>query len=322
MSESYQQIQLLKQQIAQSVIGQSHVVDSLLLALLTNGNVLLEGLPGTAKTRSIKTLAQSLSVSLGRVQFTPDLLPSDVTGTEVYQEVDGKPLLTFQPGPVFNNLLLADEINRSPAKVQAALLEAMEERQITVAGKTHPLPELFMVLATQNPIEQEGTYPLPEAQMDRFLLKIVLDYPNDEAEAQIIKLVRGEERAANVPPQTIDPTHIFAAREQVQQVHVSDAMVDYIVAIVMATRQPTRYPDSPLASWLSVGASPRASIALDKCARAYAWLQQKDFVDPDDVRSIAHGVLRHRLVLSYDAIADGINSDQVIDEILQLVAVA
>ncbi|NMP15325.1 MoxR family ATPase [Thalassotalea sp. Y01] len=322
MSDSYQAILELKQQIQQSVIGQEHVVDALLLALLTNGNVLLEGLPGTAKTRSIKSLANTLTVTLGRVQFTPDLLPSDVTGTEVYQEVDGKPVLTFQKGPVFNNLLLADEINRSPAKVQAALLEAMEERQITVAGKTYKLPDLFMVLATQNPIEQEGTYPLPEAQMDRFIMKINLEYPDDVAEAQIIKLVRSEESSANDSATTIDPEHIFKAREQIHNIHMSDAMVDYIVAIIMATRKPQRYQDSPLDSWIQVGSSPRASIALDKAARAHAWLKGKEYVDPDDVRSIVHSVLRHRLSLSYDAMADGISADKVIDEILNQVSVA
>lgn len=321
MSQSLTALQKLKGQIQQSVIGQDHVVDCLLLALLTNGNVLLEGLPGTAKTRSVKSLAQSLKVDLGRVQFTPDLLPSDVTGTEVYQDIDGKPSLTFQPGPVFNNILLADEINRSPAKVQAALLEAMEERQITVAGKTYPLPKLFMVLATQNPIEQEGTYPLPEAQMDRFIMKVTVDYPDDEAEAQIINLVRNEEQN-EVAVDVIDPEHIFSARKEIHDIHVSQAMIDYIVALVMATRKPERYPDSPLAQWLNVGSSPRASIALDKCARAQAWLNGKDFCDPDDVRSVVHGVLRHRLVLSYDAMADGITPDQVIDEILRQVAVA
>lgn len=322
MSESYQQIAKLKEQIQLSVIGQSHVVDALLVALLTNGNVLLEGLPGTAKTRSIKSLANTLTVTLGRVQFTPDLLPSDVTGTEVYQEVDGKPTLTFQQGPVFNNLLLADEINRSPAKVQAALLEAMEERQITVAGNTYKLPDLFMVLATQNPVEQEGTYPLPEAQMDRFIMKINLDYPDDDAEAQIIKLVRSEELDIPADIEKVDPESIFVARKEIHKIYMSDAIIEYIVAIVMATRQPQRYEDSPLSTWISVGSSPRASIALDKCARAQAWLNKKDFVDPDDVRSIVHSVLRHRLILSYDALADGVTPDQVIDEILRLVSVA
>ncbi|WP_286218329.1 AAA family ATPase [Thalassotalea agarivorans] len=321
MSETLQAIQQLKEQMASAVIGQEHVVDTLIIALLSNGNVLLEGLPGTAKTRSIKSLARSLKVDLGRVQFTPDLLPSDVTGTEVYQEIDGKPTLTFQQGPVFNNLLLADEINRSPAKVQAALLEAMEERQVTVAGKTYKLPELFMVMATQNPVEQEGTYPLPEAQMDRFLMKINVDYPDDEAEAKIISLVRSEEKAQQ-KVEAIDPNFIFQAREQIQQVHVSEAMVDYLVAIIMATRDPARYQESQLKEWIMVGSSPRASIAMDKCARAHAWLNGKDFVDPEDIRAIVHSVLRHRLMLSYDALADGISADQVVDEILKQVAVA
>jgi len=322
MSKALEAMQLLKQQMTQSVIGQEHVVDALLISLLTNGNLLLEGLPGTAKTRSIKTLAKSMKVSLGRVQFTPDLLPSDVTGTEIYHEVEGKSVLTFQKGPVFNNLLLADEINRSPAKVQAALLEAMEERQVTVAGKTYELPKLFMVMATQNPIEQEGTYPLPEAQMDRFMMKITIDYPDDASEEQIVYLVRGEEKAAIQDVVSIDPEYIFTARDEVHDVHVSKNMTQYMVAIVMATRDPERFDDSPLSQWIAVGSSPRASIALDKCARAQAWLSGKDFVDPDDVRNIAHAVLRHRLVLTYDALADGVIPDQAIDEILRQVAVA
>jgi MoxR-like ATPase len=322
MNATYESVIQLKKQMESAVIGQQHMVDTLLVALLTNGNVLLEGLPGTAKTRSIKSLANALSVDLGRVQFTPDLLPSDVTGTEVYQDVDGKPTLTFQPGPVFNNLLLADEINRSPAKVQAALLEAMEERQITVAGKTYQLPDLFMVLATQNPVEQEGTYPLPEAQMDRFIMKINLDYPDADAEEQIIKLVREEESHTPEKHQPIDPQCIFDAREQLKSIHCSDAILKYIVAIIIATRQPEQYTDTQLADWIAVGSSPRATIALDKCARAMAWLKGKDFVDPDDVRAVVHGVLRHRLILSYDALAEGISSDRVIDEILSQVAVA
>ncbi|KPM01692.1 AAA family ATPase [Vibrio splendidus] len=322
MNPTLDSINQLKQQMESSVIGQQHMVDTLLVALLTNGNVLLEGLPGTAKTRSIKSLASALQVDLGRVQFTPDLLPSDVTGTEVYQDVDGKPTLTFQPGPVFNNLLLADEINRSPAKVQAALLEAMEERQITVAGKTYKLPDLFMVLATQNPVEQEGTYPLPEAQMDRFIIKINLDYPDADAEEQIIKMVRSEEKPSTEKPALIDPQCIFDARDQLRDIHCSDAVLKYIVAIVVATRQPELYPESPLSQWIGVGSSPRATIALDKCSRAMAWLNGKDFVDPDDVRNVVHGVLRHRLILSYDALAEGVSSDRVIDEILSQVAVA
>jgi len=321
MSEVLAAINQLKQQMQLSVLGQEHVVDSLIISMLANGNVLLEGLPGTAKTRSIKTMAKVLEADLGRIQFTADLLPSDVTGTEIFQEVDGKQMLTFRQGPVFNNLVLADEINRAPAKVQGALLEAMEERQITVAGKTHPLPELFMVLATQNPIEQEGTYPLPEAQMDRFLMKINIDYPEDETELGVMRLVRGEEQRESTDKQVkVQQEAVFAARKEIHELHVSENIEHYMVALVMATRRPERY-ESELKNWIEVGSSPRASIALDKCSRAYAWMQGKDFVDPDDVRSIVHAVLRHRLILSYEAVADGIGTDQVVDEIVKQVAV-
>lgn len=323
MSDILQNIHQLKQQMQQSVLGQEHVVESLIIALLANGNVLLEGLPGTAKTRSIKTMAKVMSADLGRIQFTADLLPSDVTGTEIFQEVEGKQILTFQPGPIFNNLVLADEINRAPAKVQGALLEAMEERQVTVAGQTHKLPELFMVLATQNPIEQEGTYPLPEAQMDRFLIKVNIDYPDDETELSVIRLVRGEEKPTTSNEVIkISQQTIFSAREEIQKMHVGENVERYIVALVMATRKPERYENSELQNWINIGSSPRASIALDKASRAYAWLQGKDFVDPDDVRKVVHAVLRHRLLLSYEALAEGINSDQVIDEIIKQVAVA
>ena len=322
MNEILDSINQLKQQMQLSVLGQEHVVDSLIIAMLANGNVLLEGLPGTAKTRSIKTMASILEADLGRIQFTADLLPSDVTGTEIFQELNGKQLLTFQRGPVFNNLVLADEINRAPAKVQGALLEAMEERQVTVAGNTHKLPELFMVLATQNPIEQEGTYPLPEAQMDRFLMKINIDYPEDETELQVIRLVRGEEQPQQGNESVkIAQENIFAARKEIHQLHVSENIEQYMVALVMATRKPERY-ESELKNWIEVGSSPRASIALDKCSRTYAWLQGKDFVDPDDVRSIVHDVMRHRLILSYEAAAEGVTTDQVIDEIVKQVAVA
>lgn len=250
MNPTLDSINQLKQQMESSVIGQQHMVDTLLVALLTNGNVLLEGLPGTAKTRSIKSLASALQVDLGRVQFTPDLLPSDVTGTEVYQDVDGKPTLTFQPGPVFNNLLLADEINRSPAKVQAALLEAMEERQITVAGKTYKLPDLFMVLATQNPVEQEGTYPLPEAQMDRFIMKINLDYPDADAEEQIIKMVRSEEKPCTDKPAPIDPQCIFDARDQLRDIHCSDAVLNTLSRLWWQQDNPSCTQNLPFHSGL------------------------------------------------------------------------
>lgn len=312
--------------LERAVLGQAHVVEALLIALLTNGHVLLEGLPGTAKTRSIKILAGALNVTLGRIQFTPDLLPSDVTGTEIYQELNGKPQLSFQQGPVFNNLILADEINRAPAKVQSALLEAMEERQITYGGKTYALPDLFMVLATQNPIEQEGTYPLPEAQIDRFLMKIYAHYPDDEGELAIMRMLRGEEVIKGTSPvgegiTPVDTEVIFKAREEIRSIYVSENIDNYIVALVMATRNPERFsPD--LKNWIAVGASPRASNGLDKCARAHAWLAGKDFVDPDDVRAIAPQVLRHRINLSYDAIADGITADDAVAEILRTVALA
>lgn len=322
MTDHRQAFAQLSEAMNRAVIGQEHVVRTLILALLTNGNVLLEGLPGTAKTRSVKTLARVLEASLGRVQFTPDLLPSDVTGNEIYQEVDGRQELRFQRGPVFNNIVLADEINRAPAKVQAALLEAMEERTVTVAGQSYDLPPLFMVLATQNPIEQEGTYPLPEAQMDRFIMKINVDYPDDGAEEGIIRLVRGEEAGSKYEEPRLSQDAVFAAREAIASTTVSPNIDRYIVALVMATRDPKRHEGSRLADWVRVGSSPRASIALDKCARASAWLEGRDYVTPDDVRGVVHAVLRHRLILSYDALAESVDADRVIDEILTLVAAA
>ena len=319
--DALQAVRTLMDTMSRAVVGQEAVVEALAIALLCNGNVMLEGYPGTAKTRSIKTLAAVLEASLGRIQFTPDLLPSDVTGTEVYQEVAGKPTLTFQQGPIFNNLVLADEINRAPAKVQSALLEAMEERQVTVAGNTYPLPPLFMVLATQNPIEQEGTYPLPEAQMDRFLLKINLDYPQTDAELEIVRLVHGEETAQESDRTQVSQERVFEAREKVGRVHTSDNVERYMVDIVMATRQPAAF-GSDLAQWIEIGSSPRASIGLHRAARARAFLQGRDYVGPEDVRSVAHPVLRHRLILSYDALAEGVTPDRVVDAILSQVAVA
>tara|TARA_B110000503_G_scaffold32101_2_gene52065 strand:- start:3497 stop:4432 length:936 start_codon:yes stop_codon:yes gene_type:complete len=310
----------MMQQMAQSVIGQDEVVRTLTLALLCNGNVLLEGLPGTAKTRSIKTLSQVLQAGLGRIQFTPDLLPSDVTGNEIYQDNHGKSELQFQPGPIFNELVLADEINRAPAKVQSALLEAMEERQITVAGKTYALPPLFMVLATQNPIEQEGTYPLPEAQMDRFLMKISVDYPQPEAELAIIRMLQSEEAQPTAILQKIPQSHIFAARNLIQKMEVSAVVEQYIVDLVMATRLPEKFGDK-LARWIDTGSSPRASISLHRACRASAWLDDRNYVDPDDVRSVLHPIMRHRLIMTYDALADHISPDDIIDEIIQQVAV-
>ena len=315
-----QQIRLLAEQMNRAVVGQESVVHSLILALLSNGNVLLEGLPGTAKTRSIKTLAAILGVNLGRIQFTPDLLPADVTGSETYHESDSNQgQLTFQPGPIFNELVLADEINRAPAKVQAALLEAMEERQVTVAGKTYPLPPLFLVMATQNPIEQEGTYPLPEAQMDRFLFKVRVDYPDAASERAIVQMLQQEEGSNTTDLTPIDPTIILEAREAIQKVSVSSPVEKYLVDLVVATRHPESLSPA-LASWITIGSSPRASIALHRAARAEAWYRERDHVLPEDVRTVAPAVLRHRLMLSYDALADGIDSDQVVKELLALVA--
>lgn len=315
-----QQISLLAEQMNRAVVGQESVVHSLILALLSNGNVLLEGLPGTAKTRSIKTLAAILGVDLGRIQFTPDLLPADVTGSETYHESDSNQgQLTFQPGPIFNELVLADEINRAPAKVQAALLEAMEERQVTVAGKTYPLPPLFLVMATQNPIEQEGTYPLPEAQMDRFLFKVRVDYPDAASERAIVQMLQQEEGNNTTDLTPIDPTIILEARKGIQKVSVSSPVEKYLVDLVVATRHPESLSPA-LASWITIGSSPRASIALHRAARAEAWYRERDHVLPEDVRTVAPAVLRHRLMLSYDALADGVDSDQVVKELLALVA--
>lgn len=330
MNQTQKAINTLISQVEQSVIGQSHVVRSLVIGLLTQGHVLLEGLPGTAKTRSVKSLADNLHTSFGRIQFTPDLLPSDVTGTEVYQELNGKPQLHFQPGPIFNSIILADEINRAPAKVQAALLEAMAEGTITVGDQTHTLPDLFMVLATQNPVEQEGTYPLPEAQMDRFIMKVTVDYPDDDAELDIIRLVRSEESPQKQKTENdskieatiqLDPSIVMQARSELSQIEISEISERYIVALVMATRKPERYAESNLSRWIEIGSSPRASISLDKCSRAYAWLQGRDYVEPDDIRAMAHSVLGHRVTLSYDALADGVTQEQVINELLDHVVI-
>lgn len=310
----------LKQQMGQSIIGQERVIDRVLVALLANGHVLMEGLPGLAKTRTIKMLAKHLEADFSRIQFTPDLLPADVTGTEVYFTEAGKGSFQFQPGPIFGNIILADEINRAPAKAQSALLEAMEERQVTVAGKTHTLPELYLVMATQNPIEQEGTYPLPEAQMDRFLMKIEIGYPTDHDEAKILRLVRDEDahkaaaESTKLPQQTV-----LDARTEVLKVYVSPALEKYLVSLIAATRRPEQFGDK-LRSWIQVGASPRGTLALDRACRAYAWLTGKDHASPDDVRAVAHDCLRHRIILAYDAAAEGITTEQVISEMIEQVA--
>jgi MoxR-like ATPase len=312
----------LRARMGQDIIGQEEMVTRLLIGLLANGNLLVEGLPGLAKTRAVKSLAKHLHADLSRIQFTPDLLPSDVTGTEVYHQVDGKGEFRFEAGPIFANIVLADEINRAPAKVQAALLEAMEERQVTVAGTTHKMPPLFMVMATQNPIEQEGTYPLPEAQMDRFMMHVMIGYPDEESEASIIRLVRGETSAAAKPEQqdAISQDVIFEARAEIDKVSTSEAIEKYLVDLIFATRYPERYSDE-LKSWIRIGASPRGGLALDKCSRVHAWIDDRDYVTPDDVRAIAHNCLRHRLQLSYEARADGVSNDDVVSEVLKQVAV-
>jgi MoxR-like ATPase len=318
----------LQKRIGLTVLGQEAMIERLLIGVLANGHLLVEGLPGLAKTRAIKKLSTFLDAGLSRIQFTPDLLPSDITGSDIYYSESGKGEFRFQPGPVFNNLILADEINRAPAKVQSALLEAMEERQVTVAGKTHPLPPLFLVMATQNPIEQEGTYPLPEAQMDRFLMHVYVGYPEEKSEREIMLLVRGEEQppvadseGSRSTPALVPQDVIFAARREIHSIEMAAAVEQYIVKVVEATRYPERY-DKNLRKWIQIGASPRGTIALDRCSRAYAWLQGSAFVRPDDVQAIAHDALRHRILLSYDAQAEGIKADQVLDRVIQLVAVA
>ncbi len=322
MNDTHQQIQLLAERMNQSILGQENVVQRIIMVLLANGNLLLEGMPGLAKTRAISSLAKNLDTGLSRIQFTPDLLPSDITGTEVFQP-ESEEKFIFQPGPIFNNLILADEINRAPAKVQSALLEAMEERQVTVAGTTHKMDPLFMVMATQNPVEQEGTYPLPEAQMDRFLMHVIVHYPDADSEIKVLDLVRGEASGSQSKnkQETISPDVIFAARKEIAEVKIEEAVKRYIVDLVNATRFPSKYSEQ-LDSWMDYGASPRASIALDKCSRVHAWMNGLDYITPDNVRAVAHDILRHRIVSSYEANADGVNKDQIIDELLKQVAVA
>ncbi|HIE64296.1 MAG: MoxR family ATPase [Nitrospira sp.] len=311
----------LHQHLSKQIIGQPILVNRLLIALLADGHLLVEGAPGLAKTRAIKVLGEGVEGDFHRIQFTPDLLPADLTGTEIFRPQDGS--FKFQRGPLFHNLILADEINRAPAKVQSALLEAMAERQITVGSVTYALPDLFLVMATQNPIEQEGTYPLPEAQLDRFLMHVRIDYPDEEAEQAILHLARSEARRSTEAEGAFSPLSqdaIFGARDEILDLHMAKNIEAYLLQIVIATRKPAIYDES-LAKWVQYGASPRATIALDRCARAHAWLEKRDYVTPEDVQAMAFDVLRHRVLLSYEAEADGVTPDRFVEELLSRIAV-
>jgi MoxR-like ATPase len=309
----------LRSQLAKRIIGQEQLVDRLLIALLADGHLLVEGAPGLAKTTAIKALADHLEGDFHRIQFTPDLLPSDVTGSEIYRAETGQ--FEFQHGPIFHNLVLADEINRAPAKVQSALLEAMGERQVSVGMRTFPLDRLFMVMATQNPIEQEGTYPLPEAQLDRFLMHVVIDYPSAEAEKAILHLARNDYRRGQVAAEVrLTADQVFDARNEVSDIYMSEPVEQYLLALVLATRNPAAL-DPELARWTAFGASPRGTIALDRCARAMAWLEGRDYVSPDDVRNIAFDVLRHRILLTFEAEAEGMTADAIIQRLIDRVPV-
>lgn len=315
-------LQDLKTWLDSQIVGQPDLIDRLIIALIADGHLLVEGAPGLAKTKAIKTLSEGIEGDFHRVQFTPDLLPSDITGTDIYRPETGT--FDFQRGPIFHNLVLADEINRAPAKVQSALLEAMGEGQISVGKSTYKLPELFLVMATQNPIEQEGTYPLPEAQLDRFLMHVRVDFPSAAAERQILRLSRQEasiEGKRETFDQTVTQKTLFEARQKTLDIHMADAIEDYIVQLTQATREPQKYGDD-LARWLDFGVSPRATISLDRCSRAHAFLNGKDFVSPDDVRSVLHDVFRHRLILSFEAEANGQTPDKIIDELITRVPVA
>lgn len=322
-----QEVLQLREYLNSRILGQESLISRLLIALLADGHLLVEGAPGLAKTRAVKELSHGVEGNFHRIQFTPDLLPGDLTGTDVYHPENGT--FVFQPGPIFHHLLLADEINRAPAKVQSALLEAMAERQVTIGGKTYPLPELFLVMATQNPIEHEGTYPLPEAQLDRFLMYVKISYPDAQIEHDILKLARNEalstlslkdasiQAESKITPLT--QKKLFEVRQQVLEVYTSDPLEAYLVQLVIATRNPKAYSEK-LSHWVRYGASPRATIALDRCAKAHAWLAGRDYVTPQDIHSIAHDVLRHRILLTFEAEAEGIQSDDFIDELLRLVA--
>ena len=317
---NYQLLANLENWLGQQIVGQQDLIHKLILALLADGHLLVEGAPGLAKTRAIKEMAEGIEGNFHRIQFTPDLLPGDITGTDIFRPQTG--VFEFQQGPIFNNLVLADEINRAPAKVQSALLEAMAERQVSIGSQTYTLPDLFLVMATQNPIEQEGTYPLPEAQLDRFLMLVRVSYPDATAEQAILRLARNEAGGSHRRPEgTVSQADIFAARKAVLDIHMAPAVEEYIIQLIMGTRAPQQY-DAELAEWLEYGASPRATIALDRCARANAWIAGRDYVSPDDVQAVALDCLRHRLIVSFEAEAAGVTSDQIIVRLLETIPVA
>jgi MoxR-like ATPase len=317
-----EEILRLKQYVGEKIIGQEELVDRLLIAILADGHLLVEGAPGLAKTRAIKVIGEGIKGDFHRVQFTPDLLPADLTGTDIYRPQDGS--FKFQRGPLFHNLILADEINRAPAKVQSALLEAMAERQITVGSETYPLPEVFLVMATQNPLEQEGTYPLPEAQLDRFLMHVRVGYPDAEEERAILHLTREEARSISTEStgmaKPVSQKSLLEARQAVLDTHLAENLEAYLVEIVLATRDAGRYGED-ISSWIQYGASPRATMALDRCARAYAWLNDRDFVTPEDIQTIAPDVLRHRIILGFEAEAEGVTTDTCVEELIKRIAV-
>jgi MoxR-like ATPase len=321
-NEVFNAIDHWRQHLNRIVLGQANLIDRLLIAVLCDGHLLIEGAPGLAKTKVIRELAAGLDAKFKRIQFTPDLLPGDITGTDIYRPE--KSTFDFQPGPIFNQFILADEINRAPAKVQSALLEAMEERQVSIGNSTYKLPDLFLVMATQNPIEQEGTYPLPEAELDRFMLYVKVDYPAAVYESKIVELARAE-AMQKIPQELakidiISQSNIFAARDQVLNLHMSPALAQYIVELILATRTPERYGQD-IKQWIRHGASPRATIALDRAARANAWLHKREYVTPEDIQSVVHDVLRHRIILSYAAMAEGLTTDDVVRAIVSRVAI-
>jgi MoxR-like ATPases len=318
-SAAHAAFQRLRERLSAAIVGQEALVERLLIALLADGHLLVEGAPGLAKTTAIRTLAAHLEADFARVQFTPDLLPADLTGTEVWRPQEGR--FEFQPGPVFHPLLLADEINRAPAKVQSALLEAMGERQVTVGRQTYALPPLFLVMATQNPIEQEGTFPLPEAQLDRFLMHVRIGYPDAAMETEILRLARNQARSVlheTAAPERMPQEVVFAAREEVLALHMAPALERYLVELVLASRDAARY-DPALARRIAWGASPRGSIALERCARARAWLAGRDYLTPEDIRAVAPDVLRHRVLPSYEALAEGWDGDRLVSALLEQV---